>query len=148
MATAWGVNEPCARRLQLRLQEWDSRPAGAIRGGVQAAFGENAPAQQSRPVGEIQGIHFLTMECLKGQSLAELVKTGSPLPQAQVANLVRKMALAEAHAPDVIHRDLKPSNGGPTVKQYIQRNYFAGDRVIVNLLRDGKRMDVPMTLFP
>lgn len=29
---------------------------------------------------------------------------------------------------------------------FIQRNYFAGDRVTVNLLRDGKRMDVPMTL--
>jgi serine protease Do len=33
-------------------------------------------------------------------------------------------------------------------QHYVQRNYFAGDRVIVNLLRDGKRMDVPMTLFP
>ncbi len=33
-------------------------------------------------------------------------------------------------------------------QHYIQRNYFAGDRVIVNLLRDGKRMDIPMPLFP
>jgi S1-C subfamily serine protease len=33
-------------------------------------------------------------------------------------------------------------------QRYVQRNYFAGDVVIVNLLRDGKRMNVPMTLFP
>ena len=30
---------------------------------------------------------------------------------------------------------------------YIQRNYFEGDRVIVNLLRDGKRMGIPVTLL-
>lgn len=29
---------------------------------------------------------------------------------------------------------------------YIQRNYFEGDRVVVNLLRDGQRMNIPMTL--
>ena len=32
-------------------------------------------------------------------------------------------------------------------QHYIQRNYFEGDRVIVNLLRDGKRMDIPVTLL-
>jgi len=30
---------------------------------------------------------------------------------------------------------------------YIQRNYFEGDRVTVNLLRDGTRMKIPVTLL-
>ena len=30
---------------------------------------------------------------------------------------------------------------------YVQRNYLVGDRVTVNLLRDGKRMNLPMTLL-
>jgi serine protease Do len=30
--------------------------------------------------------------------------------------------------------------------RYVQRSYLVGDRVEVNLLRDGKRLDLPMTL--
>ena len=30
--------------------------------------------------------------------------------------------------------------------KYVQRNYLIGDKVTVNLLRDGKRMNLPMTL--
>jgi S1-C subfamily serine protease len=31
-------------------------------------------------------------------------------------------------------------------QRYVQRHYLAGDRVMVNVLRGGKRMDLPMTL--
>lgn len=31
-------------------------------------------------------------------------------------------------------------------QHYMQRSYLIGDRVIVNLLRDGRRVDLPMTL--
>lgn len=64
-------------------------------------------------VGEIDGIPFLTMAFLEGDSLAELVgKSGPPLPQAPVAAVIRKLALAlaEAHRRGVVHRDLKPAN--------------------------------------
>jgi predicted metalloprotease with PDZ domain len=30
--------------------------------------------------------------------------------------------------------------------RYIERNYLAGDRVTINVLRDGKRLNLPMTL--
>ncbi len=63
-------------------------------------------------VDEVGGVHFLTMPYVEGRPLSDLVKGGGPLPQRQVAALVRKLALAmqEAHARGVIHRDLKPSN--------------------------------------
>src|SRR5207249_124077 len=62
-------------------------------------------------VGEIGGIHYLTMAYIEGKPLSAVVARG-PLPQRPAALLVRKLALAlaEAHARKVIHRDLKPSN--------------------------------------
>jgi hypothetical protein len=63
-------------------------------------------------VGEVNGIHFLTMAYVEGKPLSLYIDPARPLPQRQVAALVRKLALAlrEAHAHGVIHRDLKPSN--------------------------------------
>jgi serine/threonine protein kinase len=63
-------------------------------------------------VGAIDGIPYLTMAFLEGQTLAEILKTGKQLSRRQSAALVRKLAqaLQEAHARNVIHRDLKPSN--------------------------------------
>src|SRR5262249_50686447 len=61
---------------------------------------------------EIDGIHYLTMAYVEGKPLSEFVRSGKPLPQRNVAAVVRKLALAlhEAHERGVIHRDLKPSN--------------------------------------
>ena len=63
-------------------------------------------------VGEINGIHYLTMAYIEGKPLSDLIQKGKPLPQRGVAALVRKLALAmeQAHAAGVIHRDLKPAN--------------------------------------
>jgi hypothetical protein len=33
------------------------------------------------------------------------------------------------------------------ILHYVQRNYIVGDRVTVNLFRDGKRMNLTMTLL-
>lgn len=63
-------------------------------------------------VGQIDGIHFLSMPFLNGRPLSEYLNGGRELPQRPVAALVRTLALAlaDAHARGVIHRDLKPSN--------------------------------------
>jgi serine/threonine protein kinase len=63
-------------------------------------------------VGQIDGIHYLTMAYVEGRPLAELLRSASPLPQRQAAAIVCTIAqaLQEAHERGVIHRDLKPSN--------------------------------------
>src|SRR5262249_36496034 len=63
-------------------------------------------------VGAIDGVHFLTMAYIEGQTLAELLPTFLTMPQRQIAALVQTIALAleEAHHHGVVHRDLKPSN--------------------------------------
>ena len=55
---------------------------------------------------------FLTMELVKGSSLAHELRRRGPLPPARVAALAAQAAegLAEAHRQGVVHRDIKPSN--------------------------------------
>ena len=57
------------------------------------------------------GIRFLTMELVEGQSLDQHVTPGG-LPLARVLDLASPLAdaLAAAHERGVVHRDLKPAN--------------------------------------
>src|SRR5262245_46102886 len=60
---------------------------------------------------EANGTHFLTMELVEGQDLAQLVKSGG-LPLAEVLDVAIPLAdaLVAAHEKGVVHRDLKPAN--------------------------------------
>ncbi len=62
-------------------------------------------------VGQQDGVDFIVMEFLEGESLAERLQKG-PLPVAQVLEYGRQIASAldKAHRHGVTHRDLKPGN--------------------------------------
>jgi eukaryotic-like serine/threonine-protein kinase len=62
-------------------------------------------------VGEQDGIDYLVMECVPGQSLAAKLAAG-PLTVKDATSVTQQIAqaLEEAHEQGVIHRDLKPSN--------------------------------------
>jgi Tol biopolymer transport system component len=62
-------------------------------------------------IGRENGIDFLVMEYLEGETLSEKLRKG-PLPLAQVLRYGIEIAeaLDKAHRHGIIHRDLKPSN--------------------------------------
>jgi Tol biopolymer transport system component len=64
-------------------------------------------------LGTHEGIDFLVMEYLDGETLADRVKRArGPLPLEEVFRIAIEMgdALSEAHRQGIVHRDLKPGN--------------------------------------
>ena len=62
--------------------------------------------------GEEDGIAYLVMELLEGETLGAFIERRGCLTPAETAEVVTQVAraLAEAHSAGVIHRDLKPAN--------------------------------------
>ena len=62
-------------------------------------------------IGSEDGIIYLVMEYLEGETLAERLKRGAlPLAEALQYGSQIADALGAAHARDIVHRDLKPGN--------------------------------------
>jgi serine/threonine-protein kinase len=59
-----------------------------------------------------QGLPYIVMEYLEGESLSEALIRRGPLPAEEVARIFAQAAkaLSKAHAAAIVHRDLKPDN--------------------------------------
>jgi len=62
-------------------------------------------------VGSQDGVDYLVMECVEGETLAKRIEKG-PLPLEQLLKYGAQIAdaLDKAHRAGIVHRDLKPSN--------------------------------------
>jgi serine/threonine-protein kinase len=62
--------------------------------------------------GEVDGVLYLAMELVEGQTLAQVLGSRAPLSLPEVVRLLLPIhsAVAELHAAGIVHRDIKPSN--------------------------------------
>ena len=63
-------------------------------------------------VQEKNGLHYLVMEFVRGETAAERVKRKGPLPEKEALAILYGVTagLAAAHQKGIVHRDLKPEN--------------------------------------
>ncbi len=78
-----------------------------------------AAAQLSHPnivqiyaIGEDDGVHYFSMEYVKGRSLAEVIEEEGFLTAGRALPIITQAAeaLAVAHDAGIVHRDIKPAN--------------------------------------
>ena len=63
-------------------------------------------------LGEAGGTRFITMECVEGENLHQLLKQRGKMDPTEAVEIMEQVAagLSAAHREGIIHRDLKPSN--------------------------------------
>src|SRR6202140_1894268 len=62
-------------------------------------------------IGSQDGVDFMVMECVSGQTMDQVVPTGGLAADVAIRYALQAAdALAFAHAAGIVHRDLKPSN--------------------------------------
>src|SRR6202453_1165076 len=93
-------------------------------------------------VGEQDGIDYIVMECVPGESLAAKIKSG-PLTVKDATSILLQIAeaLEDAHEQGVIHRDLKPANVMITPKGRVKVLDFG----LAKLLEAAKDSTVALT---
>jgi serine/threonine-protein kinase len=63
-------------------------------------------------VGEENGLPYIVMEYVEGETLAELMVRAGPIPPERAVDLLLQVCagLEHAHAAGLVHRDIKPQN--------------------------------------
>jgi serine/threonine protein kinase len=83
-----------------------------LREGRAAAQVRHAHVVDVFDFGVENGVSFLVMELVEGETLADRIQREGALPLAEVVELLLPVvsAVSELHAAGIVHRDLKPSN--------------------------------------
>lgn len=63
-------------------------------------------------VGRQDGVDYIVMEYVRGETLKEIIRREAPLPIGRVLDISRQIseALYHAHLNNIVHRDIKPHN--------------------------------------
>gem|GEM_PF-1479110 len=112
---AWhkGLQRNCAlKMLHARVSTPVAKERFEKEGRSTAKLGKHPNIVQVFDAGIVDDVPYLAMELVQGTPMDRLLKDGGCLPEDDVLELGRKMALAldHAHGRGIVHRDLKPGN--------------------------------------
>jgi serine/threonine protein kinase len=96
-----------------------------------------------------EGVCFIAMEYIEGQSLQQLIERKGALPLDQTVQIIIQVAnsLAEAHRKNIIHRDLKPDNIMVTTINEGELVAKVLDFGIAKMLDESKKLTAAGTIF-
>jgi eukaryotic-like serine/threonine-protein kinase len=119
MGTVWeGVHVKLGTRVAIKFirPQFAEQPEARARFEIEARAAARLQSKHAVHVYDYgvteQGLPYIVMEFLEGESLSDAIIRRGPLPAAEVAVLIAQAAraLAKAHAVGIVHRDLKPDN--------------------------------------
>ncbi len=118
MGTVYLAEDPrLGRQVALKIPHFElarsAEAAARFRREARAAAGvRHSGLVPLYDVGQVDGVDYLTMPYVTGESLAARLAREGPLPQAEAVRLAIRVAEAmeAVHRAGVVHRDLKPAN--------------------------------------
>jgi eukaryotic-like serine/threonine-protein kinase len=101
-------------------------------------------------LGSAKGFHFIEMEFINGQSLAQHVKESGKLDALGATRFMKQIcsALASAHAVGLIHCDVKPDNVMLTADGQAKLGDFGLARVFGGATKNRKTVGTPYYMAP
>ncbi|HKQ53260.1 MAG TPA: protein kinase [Pyrinomonadaceae bacterium] len=101
-------------------------------------------------IGEVDGQHFLSMEFIKGEELASLIRRIGRLPADKAVEIARQLCagLSAAHDNRVLHRDLKPANVMIDADGNVRITDFGLAGLAEEIHRDEVRAGTPAYMAP
>ncbi len=119
MGTVWeGVHEQLGTRVAIKFikPQFAEQPEARARFQIEARAAAKLKTKHAVHVYDYgvspEGLPYIVMEFLEGESLSDAIIDRGPLPAAEVGQIIAQAAraLAKAHAAGIVHRDLKPDN--------------------------------------
>jgi serine/threonine-protein kinase len=119
MGAVWeGVHTTLATRVAVKVikPQFAEQPEARARFEIEARAAARLKTKHAVHVYDYgvspEGLPYIVMEYLEGQSLSDAVIARGQLPPVEVAQIIVQAAraLAKAHAAGIVHRDLKPDN--------------------------------------
>jgi eukaryotic-like serine/threonine-protein kinase len=119
MGTVWeGVHTTLGTRVAIKCikPQFAAQPEARARFEIEARAAARLRTKHAVHVYDYgvsdDGLPYIVMEFLEGESLSEAIIERGPLPPGEVAQIIVQAAraLTKAHAAGIVHRDLKPDN--------------------------------------
>jgi serine/threonine protein kinase len=119
MGTVWeGVHTTLATRVAIKCikPQFAAQPEARARFEIEARAAAKLRTKHAVNVYDYgvrdDGLPYIVMEYLEGESLSEAIIERRTLPPREVAQIIAQAAraLSKAHAAGIVHRDLKPDN--------------------------------------